>query len=271
MYNRISIITGLVLVMASATTPADLVLSAPPRETAEAGEKIYKPLAEYLSQVSGEKVSYRHSDTWAIYQAMITKDEYDLVFDGPHFVSWRIERLKHVPLAALAGKLSFVVAVRADETRVHTLSDLAGKGVCGHAPPNLATLTLFDQFSNPLRQPKLVETKGFDGAYQGLLSGKCVGTVLPTEVHRKLDGMASRTRILYESRPVPNQALTASPRVSEAARARIAAALLSPQAKLNAQPLAVSLGGNDFVDVTAADYKGHDVLLKNVWGFETRH
>ncbi len=269
MCKRIPTIAGLALIVANGVVSADLVLSAPPRETAEAGEKIYKPLAEYLSQVSGEKVGYRHSDTWAIYQAMITKDEYDLVFDGPHFVSWRIERLKHVPLAALAGKLSFVVAVRAGEKRVRTLNDLAGKGVCGHAPPNLATLTLFDQFSNPLRQPKLVETKGFDGAYQGLLNGKCVGTVLPTEVHRKLDA-AHRTRILYESAPVPNQALTASPRVSEAVRVRIAAALLSPQAKLNARSLAASLGGSDFVEVTAADYQGHDELLKNVWGFEAR-
>lgn len=269
MFERIPIVAGLALLVAGAAARADLVLSAPPRETVEAGEKIYKPLVEYLSQASGEKVSYRHPDTWAIYQAMITRDEYDLVFDGPHFVSWRIERLKHVPLAALTGKLSFVVAARADDARVRSLNDLAGKGVCGHAPPNLATLTLFDQFSNPLRQPKLVETKGFDGAYQGLLNGKCVGTVLPTEVYRKLDA-AHRARILYESAPVPNQALTAGSRVSAEARARIAAALLSPQAKPSAQPLAASLGGSDFVKVTAADYRGHDVLLRNVWGFETR-
>lgn len=261
---------GLVAVFGVQVARADLVLSAPPRETPEAGLKTYGPLAEYLSKAIGEKVEYRYPDNWGIYQALMTKGEYDLVFDGPHFVSWRIQRLQHEPLAALSGRLSFVVVALQSDPQVRVVKDLAGKKVCGHAPPNLATLTLFDQFSNPARQPRLVETKGFDGAYQGLLAGKCVGTVLPLEVHKKLDG-AARTRVLYTSPAFTNQALTTGPRVSAQIRQKIANALLQPEGKLASRQVAMNFGGSEFVAVTRADYAGYDDLLKSTWGFEQRH
>lgn len=267
---RTCVAIALVATFTFQAAKADLVLSAPPRETPEAGLKTYGPLAEFLSQAIGEKVEYRYPDNWGIYQALMTKGEYDLVFDGPHFVSWRIQRLQHEPLAALSGKLGFVVVARQDDSHVHALKDLVGKKVCGHAPPNLATLTLFDQFTNPSRQPRLVETKGFDGAYQGLLAGKCVGTVLPLEVHKKLEGATARTRVLYTSELYPNQALTAGPHVSAEVRQKIAKALLQAEGTLASRQIATSFGGSEFVTVTRDDYAGYDGLLKNTWGFELR-
>ena len=274
MLQRTKRLSGAAIIVAAAlvvqTARADLVLSAPPRETPEAGLKLYGPLAEFLSKAIGEKVEYRHPDNWGIYQGLMTKGEYDLVFDGPHFVSWRIQRLKHEPLAALSGKLGFVVVAQQDDSQVRAVKDLAGKKVCGHAPPNLATLTLFDQFSNPSRQPRLFETKGFDGAYQGLLAGKCVGTVLPLEAHKKLEGAIARTRVLHTSEMYTNQALTAGPRVSAAVRQKIAQAMLEAQVKMASRQIAATFGGSEFVAVTKADYAGYDGLLKNTWGFEQR-
>lgn len=255
-------------IFATQVVTADLILSAPPRETPEAGIKTYGPLADYLSKVTGQKIVYQYSANWGLYQALMTMGQYDLVFDGPHFVSWRDAHLKHVPIAALAGTLGFVIVARQDDTHVHTLADLSGKGVCGHAPPNLATLTLFSQFTNPSRQPMLVETQGFGNAYKALLARKCSGTVLPVDLYHKLDDQAKRTRVLYESTAYPNQALTAGPRVPEAVREQIRQALLSASGKLESHSIAAALGGSDFVAATVNDYKGYDALLNNVWGFD---
>jgi len=230
--------------------------------------KTYGPLAEFLSQAIGEKVEYRYPANWGLYQALMTKGEYDLVFDGPHFVSWRIQRLQHEPLAALSGKLGFVVIARQDDSHVRTMKDLVGKKVCGHAPPNLATLTLFDQFANPSRQPRLVETKGFDNAYQELLVGKCVGTVLPLDVYKKQEAAATRTRLLYTSELYTNQAPTAGPRVSAEVRQKIAKAMLQADGKLASRQIASIFGSSEFVAVSRADYAGYDGLLRNIWGFE---
>lgn len=269
-----SVLARAVIVLIAAcggqTASADLILSAPPRETPEAGQKIYGPLAEYLSKATGEKIEYRYPDNWGIYQAMMTKGTYDLVFDGPHFVSWRAQNLQHVPLVALSGKLRFVIIARQDDTRTRVVADLAGKNVCGHAPPNLATLTLFDRFTNPSRLPKLVESKGFDDAYQKLLATKCVATVLPLEVYQKLEGAVERTKVLYTGEPYANQALTAGPRVSAQAREKIVQALLGAEGQRASRPIAASFGGGEFVATGANDYASYGSLLKNVWGFEPR-
>jgi len=259
----------LIGVLGNHTARADLILSAPPRETPEAGLKIYGPLVEYLSRVTGEKIEYRYAPNWRHYQALMTKGDYDLVFDGPHFVSWRIARQQHIPLASLAGKLSFVIVARQDDSSVLRVKDLVGKPVCGLAPPNLATLTLFDRFPNPVRQPMLSETKGFDGAYKKLLAGTCVGTVLPVETHKKLSG-SKDTKVLHTSELYANQALTAGPRVTAETRQKIVQALLSEEGKPGSRLIAASLGGSEFVAARSEDYAGYDDLLKNSWGFEMR-
>jgi len=66
---------------------AELVLSAPPRESFKAGNKLYGPLAEHLTKLLGQKVTYKHPENWLHYQRELRNDVYDIVFDGPHFIS----------------------------------------------------------------------------------------------------------------------------------------------------------------------------------------
>lgn len=262
-----TIVAAVVSVFIANAALADLILGAPPRETSAAGDKVYGALADFLSKATGEKVVYEHPGNWGLYQALMTLGHYDLVFDGPHFVDWRDNRLKHVPLVALNGTLGFVVIARANDPSVHTLDDLAGRGVCAHDPPNLATLTLLDRFSNPARQPRLVEIKGFKAAFDGLMKKNCAGTVIPIRLYSKLDGQHQRTRVLFQSAAMPNQALTAGPKVSAAARARIIEAMTSPRYQDEVSAIARSLGGKSFVPTSAAQYQGYMSLLRNVWGF----
>ncbi len=249
---------------------ADFILSAPPRESPAEGQAIYGPLAEYLSKITGENIIYQYPSNWGVYQAKMTTDKYDLVFDGPHFVSWRIQRLKHLPVAALPGSLRFVVVARQDHDQIRSLENLNGKGVCAHSPPNLATLTLFEQFTNPGRQPRVVQMEGFDKAYESLLSSKCVAAVLPMSAYQKLEGQSKRTKVLFESKAYANQALTVGIRVPGNVREKIARALVSTENKQATSAIAASLGGSEFIAVTQKDYDGYDGLLKNVWGFEAR-
>ncbi len=262
-----TIVAGLLTVFVANAARADLVLGAPPRETTAAADKVYGPLADYLSQTIGEKVVFEHPANWGIYQALMTLGHYDLVFDGPHFVDWRDQRLNHVPLVALNGTLSFVVISRANDSSIRTLADLDGRGVCAHDPPNLATLTLLNNYPNPARQPRLVQIKGFKAAFDGLMKKQCSGTVIPVELYSKFDGGHRITRVLYQSSDMPNQALTAGPKVSADARARIIAAMVSPKDPSVVGLIAKSLGGQSFVRTNAAQYKGYIDLLRNVWGF----
>ncbi len=164
----------LAFITSRAMADEEYIFSAPPRETGESESDVYQPIAEYLSKATGKKIIYQASNNWLSYQDKMRKGAYDLVFDGPHFVSWRMARLQHAPLVKLAGDLAFVVIVRKDNDRINDLTSLAGRSVCGLAPPNLATLTFYNQFSNPVRQPLITERQSFAQAYQGVIEGKCV-------------------------------------------------------------------------------------------------
>ncbi|MBE9516840.1 MAG: hypothetical protein IME93_07655, partial [Proteobacteria bacterium] len=69
------------------------IFSAPPRGAVADETKVYKPIAHYLSKALGKTITYQHPGDWLSYQANMQKGAYDLIFDGPHFASWRMKRL----------------------------------------------------------------------------------------------------------------------------------------------------------------------------------
>lgn len=220
-------VSGLLAFPAAA---ASYVFTAPPRDAGGGESELYKPVAEYLSAAIGKRIEYQHSDNWLTYQDKMRKGEYDLIYDGPHFLSWRIMKLQHEPLVRLPGKLEFVIIARKDNDKVNSLKDLNGRTVCGMAPPNLATLTMYAQFDNAARQPLVIPAKSFKEAYEMVMAGKCVGATMGAGFFKKLD--KGDAKVLFQSPGMPNQAFSASSRFTEAEKAKMAEALLAPEARV---------------------------------------
>jgi ABC-type phosphate/phosphonate transport system substrate-binding protein len=250
-------------------TEEALVLAAPPRDNAEEGVKRFGPFADYLSKVLGRKVVYSNPSTWGGYQSDMQRGVYDLVFDGPHFVSWRIAKTRHNVLVKLPGEPLLVVAfVRQKNSRTRELKQLAGQTVCAHAPPNLGTLMLLSLFDNPSRQPSIVVKEGFGNIYQGVIDGKCVAGIVPKKNLLKKDKDSSQTRVIYEHAPFPEQALTAGPRLSAAEQVKVAEALITPEATSALASFREAYGySGSLVRTGNAEYAGYDAYLKSVPGF----
>jgi ABC-type phosphate/phosphonate transport system substrate-binding protein len=267
-------VLGLIWVFTSTAGAADsaadndtLIFGAPPRGTAAEEAATYEPITAYLSQVTGKKVLFEYAQNWLVYSKDMVDGKYDLVFDGPHFNGWRMERLSHTPLVRLPEGHVFVVIVRTDEQRIHDLRKLAGRTVCAHASPNLGTLALLSQFNNPVQQPVILEVQGWDKAYDGLIHGDCVAAVLPIKSLEKFDNNRHQTRIIYQHRSLPNQAVSAGPRVPPAMQRKIAAALLSEESKGITSKLRSAYGSKDFVPAHVEDYSGLGSYLKDVLYF----
>lgn len=244
-----------------------LVFTAPPRETPEAAQEIYQPVAAYLSQSIGKKIVYRHPGTWGVYRTQMLQGKYDIVFDGPHFNSYRMEKLSHNILAKIPERHEFAVIVRKDKASFDTVQQMAGRTFCAHAPPNLATLVLLSKFDNPSRQPVIVSTNGWDKIYDGVVSGKCVGGVLPVLNLKKYDH-AGLTRIVFKTQAMPNQAFSAGPRVSLDDQAKIAQALASPEAAGPTEKLRAAFKvGDSFALASNQEYQGLAEYLRNEWGY----
>lgn len=256
---------------ASVANPNELVLVAPPVDSGAPETDAYQPIADYLSSKLGRKVVYRHVDNWLSYQSEMRKGKFDIVIDGPHFVSWRMAALQHEPLVKFPGKLASVTVVRKDNPEITSVKDLAGHAVCGMAPPNFATLSFLTQFDSPARQPRVVNVKSFKIAYENMLSGKCKAAVLRDAAYMKLDEKKGMGRIIYQGEGLPNLALTASPRLTAEEKAKVTEALLSPEAKVAIKVFLERYnGGKDLVRVKPDEYRGHAFLLKDTWGFELK-
>jgi hypothetical protein len=260
----------------SATGPAfnlagsdELVMSAAPREEAADAETLYGPVAEYLSQVTGKKIVFRHAGNWGIYQGLMQKGAYDIVFDGPHFNSWRVDHSQHNVLLKVPGDHVFVVLVKKDDQRIRELKQLAGRSICGHAPPNLGTLTVLNEFSNPARQPIIVNIDGWKNIYQGLLGGKCVAAAIPLKNLEQFEKQGGRqARIIFRGATLPDNALSAGPRVTPAEQEKIARALLTPEGeKATARLREKYAQGKPFINTQNREFAGLGTYLRNEWGY----
>lgn len=246
-----------------------LVFSAPPRETEEDALRTYQPIAEYLSRIVGKSIVYRYPKDWLTYQTEMQRGSYDLVFDGPHFNSWRISHLQHSSLVKVAGEHAFAVVVRKDDKRITDLKQLAGQKVCGMNPPNLGTLSVLGQFDNPSRQPLIVNSLGWTKAYEGLaFEKKCAAAIIPVANLKTFSNHENIVRVVYRTKALPNQAFSAGPRITTQDQALISAALISQDGAAAAQRLLSANGADQGLAYASKDeYAGLDMYLKDSWGY----
>jgi len=251
---------------------AELVFSAPPRESAANAETLYGPLVESLSKLLDEKVVFKRANNFITYSAEMRKDKYDIVFDGPHFAAWRVEHLNHEVAAKLPGKLDFHIVTTNPEFK--TLKDLVGRKVCALTSPNLGTVAFLELYKkNPVAGPKLAGSRGgFAGVTKDILNGRCEIGILRTQFYNKKlsDEQRSKLRIIHTTKPLPNQAVTLSPRVSKYNKALIRKALTSEDGAASAAPIfkRFSKKSKHFKPTTGEEFSYLNLLLEGVvWGW----
>jgi len=252
-------------------THAELIFSAPPRESAVKGKETYGPLVNYLSYVIGERVVYEHPDGWVEYSNNMRNGHYDIVFDAPHFGAWRMKNISHMPVARLSGSLGFVVIARKSDKKIKKVKDLLSLQICALASPNLGTVTFYNLLDNPIYQPRMYEVKGgFKGVYQAFKEKKCDAAVLRDSFYFKMDPREKETlTVITASKPIPNQTITISPRLASK-KELISRRLVSPEGKRAAANMIKRFGGaqDNLKQVSNAEFENLDNLLTGVvWGW----
>lgn len=249
-------------------TVRPLLLSAAPRNVPEDSEKIFTPIAGYLSQVLGRPVVYRRPATMSDYQSDVLAGTYDIVFDDPQVTSWRIARQQYKALVRIPGEFAYTAVVRADNARVTDLKQLAGRRICALPPPNLGTLIMYEQFDNPMRQPAMIVGPDDTRNYRALIKGDCEAAILPLDQLQKLDSGTPRTRIVYRTATLPQQAFAAGPRLTITERGKVMDALQSPAASAVLADFRQAYGVRDnFIAAHDEEYAGLARYLKDIWGY----
>lgn len=269
-----ALIMSSLLLFPAATLAAEkdvITFTTAPTQSVEETHKVYGPLAKYLSEASGKTIKLVPVRNFLEYTSKMRKDEFDMVFDGPHFVSWRMEHKDHVPLARLPGELVFMVAVK-DGGTISKMDQLVSKKVCAVNSPNLATLMILDAFPNPVRQPVIISERSFQDAMKCLKDGKGEAAFLPIKFWKKFekDGKTTGFRLMYETskQPLPPRTFSVSQRIDADTREKIRQALINSEGKAEAQPILDRFRSKKFVVARESEYADLSRLLLSVWGFD---
>ena len=250
---------------------APLIFSAPPRESAQAGKKLYEPIAAYLSKLFGETVTYVHPVNWLKYQREMRNGKYDIVVDGPHFASWRIVHLGHEAVVKLPGTLQFMLLADKSNSDLDHADKLIGKKICGISPPHLSTLSVLDKYRNPVRQPVIKGIKGGMGkvlkAYSSEKAG-CSAMVLRNKFFNKKVKKEQREKlkVLFLSKAMPNQTITVSKRVSVALKDKMRYELTKGAGVASAKGFVKRFApkAKSLVPVKEGEYDGYNMLLEGI-------
>jgi ABC-type phosphate/phosphonate transport system substrate-binding protein len=262
-----------ILALSASIRPAvakPYLFTAPPLQSAKKDTAMYAPIAAYLSKAIGRPVTYVYPDNWLSYEQNMQENKYDIIYDGPHFIGWRMAHLGNVPLVKLPGKLKFVVFVKASNKSIKSLADLDGRTICGLAPPNLATLSMYMQFPNPVRQPMVISTGNFPKDYKMVMKGKCTAGVMRDKMLFRLEKkIGGRGRIVWTSKGLTSLGFSASSRVTSRDKKKIILALTAPgaQGPLRAFFNRFSRKNRKLLPATTQDYAGMGSYLRDVYGF----
>ncbi|MCR4346339.1 MAG: phosphate/phosphite/phosphonate ABC transporter substrate-binding protein [Sulfuricaulis sp.] len=105
-------------------------------------------------------------------------------------------------------------------------------------------------------------------AYQGVVSGKCVGAVMRDKLLDKLDKDKNAVRVISRSPGVPNQAFSAGMRFSTEEQNKIIDSLLSTEARKQLPQFFNRYSKEkDLLPANDTEFRDLIILLKDSWGF----
>jgi ABC-type phosphate/phosphonate transport system substrate-binding protein len=233
------------------------------------GLKVYKPLADYLTNMIGETVVYEHPSDWRDYEKNMKNDVYDIVFDGPHFAAWRIQSLRARALIRLPGSLRFVLVANRAAVTLNEAKDLVGHKICTLPSPNLGALTLFSMFPNAARQPEYYFVKGgFQQVASAMMAGRCDAAILRSKFYYKKTSSSfkGQTHVIQRSNAMINQGITVSQRVNPELHQKMVKSLIlgdGQQAMLPILERFFNTSGS-FIPSSKKDYRNQNLLRDNV-------
>ena len=114
----------------------------------------------------------------------------------------------------------------------------------------------------------ILESKAFPDSYKKMVAGKCLGAILQKKLFEDLDKEKQAAKVLFASKPLPNQAFSAGPKVKPEVRAKIVDALLSPEGLAASEKMREVFKAPKFEAASVEEYQGLGRLLRNEWGFE---
>lgn len=193
--------------------------------------ELFTPLRDHIAAALGRPVTIVSAPDFATFIERTRKGDYDVAFTAPHMGRLAEKRDGYLPVAQSGYRITAIVVVRKEST-VRSVDDLRGRTVAVGSRDSM-TFQIMDQV---LRQKKMalgrevpfIESATFSNVMQAVIhkeveagvTGLGVWQSAPEEQRRQLD-------MIYRAEPAPGFFVIAHPRLGDAARHKLQAALTS--------------------------------------------
>lgn len=264
LYGAIVLFIGAVSGTPAAADEA-FVLLVQPTMGQERSDEIFRPFARYLETVTGRPCVIQAPPNFMAHWETLRRNHYDLALDASHFTDYRIRKFGFSALAKVPDAESYSLIVR-DKQRAADPLALAAKRVATLGLPSMAAARLYAMFPNPSRQPVVVEVKHPDDGVALLLNKKVEAALLPTAfVTRRIE--QGGVVMVLTTEPIPQLALSASPRVPEKLRETIRLGVLRAHETEAGRQMLRQIGFERFEPATAETFANQGNVLKGYWGY----
>ena len=223
----------------------------------------YAALAKYMSRAAKVEIELVPSRNFIGYWNTMRKPEsYDFILDGAHLAAYRMQRMEHNLVATIDGVLSFTLISRDDDLIIEP-EELINRKVAILASPNLGGLQIYNLFSNPARQPLMVEVKNAVDALEAVRDGRADAAYVPTPILSRFP----EASVIISSEPMPNMTMTASSRVPDEVLDAVRTALIQASSTDEGKAMLETINAVGFVKADEVRYAGLEDLLKGMWGY----
>jgi len=252
------------LTYTSETKAAEYSLAIQPILPQEEIKKTYQPLADYLSEVTGQTITITTQRNFLFYWSKMRKHKkgFDLVLDAAHFTDYRIKKQGYTVLAKMPDTVSFSIITR-DDKFILDPEELISLRVATMPSPSLGALRLEELFTNPMRIPIFVWELNTTVAVDNVISGKVDAAIIPTRLASTYDNL----NIVMTTEPVPHMAFSSSPDVPVEIQDKIRQALINANTTKSGKAMLTKLKLDHFDPATNETYDGYADLLKDVFGY----
>jgi phosphonate transport system substrate-binding protein len=222
-------------------------------------QKKYQPLANYISDVTGQPVRLLVSQSIDNSERRLKRGAYDFFLGPPHTIAEAQKKGDYTPIVRYQGKIrgAFVVM---ESSGIDRLADAKGKRLGlpdeDSLPAHLAKAKLkFAKMDPASAFSEVLYQKFQDEALNALKIGRVDIVVVTSGFAKKWVSENPGTKIIDETYEVPHFALAAGPDVDGAMRDKVQRALINATDTAKGQAMLESLGkSSGFISTSKEEF-----------------
>jgi hypothetical protein len=249
---------------APAGAPETFILQGHPIFTPDQADLVYRPLVNYLNDVTPYRFDLQISRDFHRYWLDVRRGETpDLVLEEAHLTAFRMQRDDYTPLVKAAEPTTY--SLMASPTYIDgSLRDFVGRPVSSMPSPSLGYLVLSRWYENPMQQPIIQSNaSSWLDAIEIVFSMEAEAAIAPRNLAERYVNLET----IETSQEFPGLTLSASPAVPEEIQQEIRQALLNLHDDDNHYAVVHELDIERFIEADPQEYDGLENWLREVTGF----